>query len=192
MTTTQAINLTTVERDPAFLASLTPAGRLLLRCIRCGTCSASCPAVAAMDLTPRRMWRMAQLGLVDQVLASKTIWLCSLCYQCHVRCPRGIPLTETITRLKELAMERGVAHSRDSVGFYRTFASVIRHYGRTRELEFMVRYFIVTNPLKSLWYARMGALMLLRGKIHLQAPRLTGGDRLGRLFARVAELEAEQ
>jgi len=47
----------------------------MLTCIQCGTCTASCPAAPAMDLSPRQMWRMVNLGLTDEVLHSKTMWL---------------------------------------------------------------------------------------------------------------------
>jgi heterodisulfide reductase subunit C len=131
---------------------------------------------------------MVQLGLTDEVLASKTMWLCSLCYQCQVRCPRGIPLTETITRLKEMALARGTARWRESTVFYRAFASVMRRYGRMRETEFMALYLMGSNPLSALGFAKLGLTLLMRGKIHLELPAL-GKGRLDRLFERVAELE---
>lgn len=186
------INLTAVKRDPAFVDRLTPAGRLLRRCIQCGTCSASCPSASAMDITPRQMWRLVQLGFQDQVLHSKAMWLCSLCYICHVRCPRGIPLTETIVTLKRLAIQEGVREWPESTGFYKAFSNVMRRYGRVRELEFMVRYFLATNPLSALGYTKLGLTLLRRGKAHLELPRLSGEGRLDRLFSRVAELEGQQ
>ncbi len=185
----EVVNLTAGERDPAFVDHLAPAGRLLRRCIQCGTCTASCPSAHAMDLSPRQMWRMVQLGLTDEVLRSKTMWLCSLCYQCQVRCPRGIPLTETITRLKELALEQGAARWRESTVFYRVFANVMRRYGRMREMEFMALYLLGATPLSVFGYARLGLTLLARGKVHLEFPRLGGEGRLDRLFERVAELE---
>jgi heterodisulfide reductase subunit C len=186
----ETTNLTTAKRDPAFADSLIPEGRLLRRCIQCATCTSSCPAAHAMDLSPHQMWRMVQYGLADNVLHSKTMWLCSLCYRCQVRCPRGIPLTETITRLKEVALQRGMVHLRESVAFYRAFNLVIRRYGRVREMEFMVRFFLGGNPLSALGFARLGVLMLARGKVHPELPRLSGPGRLDRLYERVAELEA--
>jgi len=141
----EILDLTHADRS---LAQRVTPGRWekMLSCIQCGTCTASCPAAPAMDLSPRRMWRMVQLGMTEEVLRSKSIWLCSLCYTCHVRCPRGIPLTETITRLKELAIERGIVSSPQSGAFYRTFADVMRRYGRMREVEFMARYFLRLQP----------------------------------------------
>jgi heterodisulfide reductase subunit C len=137
------------------------------------------------------MWRMVQLGLVDEVLDSKTMWLCSLCYQCQVRCPRGIPLTETITHLKQMAMNEGLISSHQSEAFYKAFTDVMRRYGRNREMEFMVRYFMRGNPLTAFKFVRMGAVMMMRGKVHPELPVDGEGRSLDRLFKRVAELEAE-
>jgi len=145
-----------------------------------------------MDISPRQMWRMVQLGMEEEVLSSKAMWLCSLCYQCQVRCPRGIPLTDTITRLKEVALKRRIAASKESVGFYRTFVDIVRRYGRMREMEFMMRFFLATNPLSALGFAGLGLTLMSRGKAHPELPKLGGEGRLDPLFERVAELEAQQ
>jgi heterodisulfide reductase subunit C len=189
--TSRVVNLTTDKRDVAFAAQLTPAGGLIRRCIQCGTCSASCPSAPDMDITPRRMWRLAQLGFEDEVLSSRAIWLCSLCYSCQVRCPRGIPLTETIVKLKNLALRRGIDEWPGSTRFYTVFNGVVKQYGRMREMEFMFRFFLATNPLNALGYIKLGLTLLRRGKVRPEWPKLREG-RLDRLFARVAQLEGEQ
>jgi heterodisulfide reductase subunit D len=102
------INLTSVKRDPTFVDGLSPAGRLIRRCIQCGTCSASCPTVYGMDYTPRELWRLVNLGLVEEVLDSRTFWLCTVCKSCQVRCPRGIGITDAMVALKEWAMREGI------------------------------------------------------------------------------------
>ena len=186
------INLTTVKRDADFADRLLSTGESVRSCIQCGTCTASCPAAFAMDISPRKMWRMVQLGLEDEVLHSKTMWLCSVCYQCQVRCPRGIPLTETIAKLKQLAREEKIQEWRESTGFYQAFSDVMRRYGRMREIEFMARYFLTTNPLSALGFANMGLMMMLRGKAKPEMPDLGGEGRLDRLFERVAELEGRK
>jgi heterodisulfide reductase subunit C len=145
-----------------------------------------------MDITPRKMWRMVQLGLVDEVLHSKTMWLCSICYQCQARCPRGIPLTETIAKLKQLAIQQQIKEWRESTSFYLAFASVMRRYGRMRELEFMARYFLSTNPMEAIGYTTMGLTLLRRGKVRPEMPKLLGKGRLDSLFDRVGELEKRQ
>ncbi len=192
MATHEVIVLTDVKRDMAFGDRLTPAGLELRTCIQCGTCTASCPSASAMDITPRKMWRMVQLGMVEEVLKSKTMWLCSICYQCQVRCPRGIPLTEAIAKLKQLAIQQQVKQWRESTTFYLAFSDVMRRYGRMRETEFMARYFLSTNPLEALGYAGMGLTLLRRGKLRPELPRLAGEGKLSRLFDRVAELEGRK
>ncbi len=191
MSTPEVIDLTATKRDRNLADRLTP-GHELRTCIQCGTCTASCPAADAMDITPRQMWRMVNLGLKDEVLHSKTMWLCSVCYQCTVRCPRGIPLTETIAKLKQLAIQAQIKEWPESVKFYKTFSDVMRIYGRTREMEFMARYFLATNLFAAVPLSGMAIAMLMRGKIKPEVPKLTGEGKLDRLFNRVAELEGRK
>jgi len=188
----EVINLTEIRRDTAFAESLTPVGHELKRCIQCGTCTASCPSAAFMDVTPRQMWRMANLGLADQVLHTKTMWLCTVCYECQVSCPRGIPLTEAIARLKQMAIQERIKGFKESTAFYRAFSDVMRRYGKMREMEFMVRYFMSTNLLSATGFAGMGLKMLQRGKVKPEMPQLGGEGRLDKLFDRVAELEGRR
>jgi hypothetical protein len=68
----------------------------------------------------------------------------------------------------------------------------MRIYGRMREMEFMARYFLSTNPLAAFGFAGMGLTMFSRGKIKPELPKLTGEGRLDRLFKRVAELEGKR
>lgn len=186
----EVLDLSAVDRS--FSQQVTPGQwEKMLACVQCGTCTASCPASHAMDITPRRMWRMVQLGLADEVLHSKAMWVCSLCYQCQVRCPRGIPLTDAITRLKEKAFREGVVQSRESEAFYKAFMDVVRRYGRMREMEFMVRFFLLGNPLSAFGFAKLGLTLLSRGKVHPELPSL-GEGRLDKLFERVAELEEQE
>ena len=98
---TEILDLTTLDRTLA--RQVTPEWEQLLSCIQCGTCSASCPTAFAMDYTPRQLWQMVRLGLKEDVLSSRTFWLCTTCKSCQVRCPRGIPITDMMIALKEYA-----------------------------------------------------------------------------------------
>ncbi len=108
MTFPRMIDLSTVDRDPSFVDRLAPAGRLIKHCIQCGTCSASCPTAYAMDYTPRQVWRLLQLGFVEEVLNSQTFWLCTVCDACQVRCRRGIDIKDAMVALKEWAVQENV------------------------------------------------------------------------------------
>jgi heterodisulfide reductase subunit D len=105
--TTETLDLTSAALDHSFLEAVNPLAKLR-SCIQCGTCSATCPTAYAMDYSPRQVWRMVQLGMRDDVLNSKTFWLCTTCKACQVRCPRGIDLMDTMIALKEYAFGRDV------------------------------------------------------------------------------------
>ena len=82
-------------------------GQDLLACYQCGECSAGCPAAFAMDLLPSQVIRLLQLGQVEDVLKSATIWFCAACQTCYARCPKGVDLSRIMEALRELAMEQG-------------------------------------------------------------------------------------
>jgi len=160
-------------------------------CMQCGTCTGSCPNAFAMDLTPRQMWRLAQLGEKEEIFHSKTFYLCSACYYCTLRCPRGLPLTETMSALKRVAAAEGIKKHKQSANFYRTFMDTVRRYGRVREMEFINRYFMsMKDPFFPLGYMPLGMKLMKKRKIPLEVPKLFGKGRFDALFQKVKELEA--
>jgi len=79
----------------------------ILSCYQCGKCSAGCPSSFFMDLIPSHIIRLIQLGQKEEVLNSKTMWLCASCLTCSVRCPRGVDIAaimETLRLLKTREM----------------------------------------------------------------------------------------
>lgn len=159
-------------------------------CMQCGTCSGSCPNVQAMDVTPRQLWRLVLLGLKEEIFNSKTFWLCSSCYYCTLRCPRGLPLTETIGALKRLAVAEGMTIDKKSPVFYRAFLATVRRYGRVREMEMMARYFLtLKNPITPIEFTPLGIKLMGKGKISPQMPRLFGKGKLDAIYRKVQELE---
>ena len=86
------------------IKALNKVKQMVAPCIQCGTCSASCPNVAFMDFTPRQMWRMVLSDQLEDLFASKSFTMCSACYWCTLRCPRGLELT------KAMAPDSGVGN----------------------------------------------------------------------------------
>ncbi|MBE9472469.1 MAG: 4Fe-4S dicluster domain-containing protein [Chloroflexi bacterium] len=82
-------------------------GQHLLACNQCGKCSAGCPVVAAMDILPSQVIRMAQLGM-EEVLESNTIWICASCLTCSTRCPKGVDVPRLMEALRQIALRQGV------------------------------------------------------------------------------------
>jgi heterodisulfide reductase subunit D len=108
MTQHKLPTLLTVEQlDREFIKQVEPDWRKLLTCFQCGTCSASCPAAELMDYPPRQLWQMLRLGLREEVMNSRTFWLCTQCFACQVRCPREISISDTMRHLREWAVAQG-------------------------------------------------------------------------------------
>jgi heterodisulfide reductase subunit C len=98
------------ELDPNFklLISKEPGGENIKRCFSCGTCTAGCPVREITDrYNPRKIIRMALLGMKKAVLSSQFIWLCSSCYTCYERCPQDVRIPELMNAIKNIAVREG-------------------------------------------------------------------------------------
>lgn len=174
-------------------------GEGIAACYQCGTCSGGCPTVSAMDYTPRQIIRMVNLGMRDRVLRSRTIWLCASCYQCQVRCPREVKITEVMAALKSIAMRDGynsnIASPR-AASFYRSFNEIVSNLGRQFEPLLLLKstlgsresiaskigYLIKTAPF--------GITLMKKGKIHLKPVKIARDDEVKKIFENVAKMEA--
>jgi heterodisulfide reductase subunit C len=83
-------------------------GQDLFACNQCGKCSAGCPMCFAMDLLPNQIIRLAQLGLEEDIAASKTVWLCASCLTCTVRCPRGVDVGRVMEAIRLVTLRKNV------------------------------------------------------------------------------------
>jgi len=168
---------------------LAPIQEMVQTCIQCGTCTGSCPNAFAMDQTPRQLWRMVLMGQKDVIFQSKTFALCSSCYYCTLRCPRGLLLTEAMGALKQIASRENLAKYRQSSLFYKSFIKSVRNHGRVREMEFMTLYFTsMKNPFVPFHFASLGMRLMLKKKISLQIPS-KGKRPLEAIFRKIEELE---
>ena len=181
--------LTAKEANEAILPPpdvLAPVQEMVRACIQCGTCTASCPNEFAMDHTPRKLWRMVLMGLKDQIFQSKTFTLCSNCYYCTLRCPRGLPLTEAMDALKQIAARESLAKYRQSTLFYKHYLRCVRRNSRDK---FMAFYFAaLRNPFIPLQFAALGARLMLKRKVSMALP-LKARRPLESIFRKVEALE---
>ncbi|MBU1247516.1 MAG: 4Fe-4S dicluster domain-containing protein, partial [Proteobacteria bacterium] len=158
-------------------------------CMQCGTCSASCPNAAFMDMTPRKLWRLAQLGMLDEIERSEAFWLCSSCYTCTLRCPRGLPLTQVMAEIKRVVAVHGGRTGRRHGNFYRLFLNNVEKYGRVQESTLMTCYLAAMgSPSLALSFAPVGLKLAAKGKMHPPHSAMKGT--LKPLFAKVREMEA--
>ncbi|GFO96853.1 heterodisulfide reductase, subunit C [groundwater metagenome] len=76
-------------------------------CIQCGCCTGSCPSSRRTAFRTRKIFRETVLGFKESVLGSDDLWLCTTCYTCYERCPRGVKTTDIIRVLRNMAVRQG-------------------------------------------------------------------------------------
>ncbi|MFB0502157.1 MAG: CoB--CoM heterodisulfide reductase subunit C [Candidatus Bathyarchaeia archaeon] len=99
------------RRDPKFRNEIlsTPGGKTLQRCYQCGSCTGGCPTSFYTSFRVRKVVHQALLGLRDDVLRGKDIWMCTVCFTCQERCPTGVEVTDLMLALRNLATKEGCA-----------------------------------------------------------------------------------
>ena len=60
------------------------------KCMRCGKCSATCPAYDEMEYHPHQFVSMVENGDIEPLLDSQSLYRCLSCFACIDRCPRGV------------------------------------------------------------------------------------------------------
>ena len=60
------------------------------KCMRCGKCSATCPAYDEMEFHPHQFVYMVETGDIKPLLSSESLYRCLTCFACVDRCPRGV------------------------------------------------------------------------------------------------------
>jgi heterodisulfide reductase subunit C len=144
-----------------------------------------------MDLTPRKLWRLVQLGRMATIFQSHTFTLCSACYYCSLRCPRGLNPSEAMADLKQIAARGRMRQYGDSIHFCRDFVDNVRRNGRLQEMALMAAYFMhMRNPILPLRFASLGWKLQSKAKVSLPSMR-RGAPKLEALFRKVREMEGD-
>ncbi len=81
------------------------------KCMRCGKCSATCPAYDAMEYHPHQFVSMVDNGDIAPLLASESLYTCLTCMACLERCPRGVEPAKLIEAVRLTALrKKGANH----------------------------------------------------------------------------------
>ena len=70
------------------------------KCMKCGKCSATCPAYDEMEYHPHQFVYMVENGDLEPLLNSKSLYQCLSCFACIERCPRGVEPAKLIEAVK--------------------------------------------------------------------------------------------
>ena len=74
--------------------------------MKCGKCSGRCPAFQDMDIKPHQFVSKIVQGKIDELLESKSIWVCLSCMACVERCPRGVAPMAVIEAVREAVVRQ--------------------------------------------------------------------------------------
>lgn len=70
------------------------------KCMKCGKCTASCPAFDEMEFHPHQFVDMVENGRIDELMNSKGIYTCLSCFACVERCPRSVEPAKLIEAVR--------------------------------------------------------------------------------------------
>ncbi len=113
-------------------------GEWVKMCMQCGLCSGSCPTnfQSGWDHPPQEIFMMIRAGKRDEVLSSSSMWMCTSCYNCYVRCPRKVPVTHLMHGIAEYAYRIGRApKNQPTQHLSKTFWDNATKHGRVNEVK---------------------------------------------------------
>jgi heterodisulfide reductase subunit C len=137
-------------------------------CYQCGKCTAGCPMAHEMDLVPRQVIRLLQLGFAEQVLTAKSPWVCANCLVCSARCPQGVDIDAIMLTVRRTAKKQGRRPVRETDIFDDAFVGNIRSFGKSNEAILAAKYNLLSGHLMQdvLNAPRMAARGMIGPKIH--------------------------
>jgi heterodisulfide reductase subunit C len=83
----------------------------ILKCMKCGKCSGTCPSYDEMEYHPHQFVYMVEKGEIEPLLHSKSIYKCLSCFACVERCPRGVEPAKIVEAIRlEVIRKQGENH----------------------------------------------------------------------------------
>jgi quinone-modifying oxidoreductase subunit QmoC len=141
-------------------------GEWVKMCMQCGVCAGSCPLGPHWEHTPQKLFMMIRAGQREAVLTSDSMWMCTSCYNCVVRCPRKLPITTIMHGLAahahHLKLAPKMQPTRDfSLRFFNNFSRA----GRVNELKLTLGLYFkdgLVAGIRKGWEMRHVGLGLLK------------------------------
>ena len=76
------------------------------KCMRCGKCTATCPAIDEMEYHPHQFVYMVEKGEIEKLAQSPSIYKCLSCFACVDRCPRGVEPAKLVEAVRLSVIRR--------------------------------------------------------------------------------------
>ena len=77
-----------------------------LKCMKCGKCSATCPAYNEMDIKPHQFVSYVANENIEELTKSKSLWKCLSCFACIERCPRNVQPGKLIDAARQIVLRQ--------------------------------------------------------------------------------------
>lgn len=76
------------------------------KCMKCGKCSATCPAFDEMDIKPHQFVSYVVDENIDALMESESLWKCLSCFACVERCPRDVKPGKLIDAARQMVVRQ--------------------------------------------------------------------------------------
>lgn len=173
-------------------------GHMVKMCMQCGVCAGSCPLGPHWEHSPQKIFMMIRAGKREEVLSSDSMWMCTSCYNCIVRCPRQLPITHIMHGLAHYANRLGmVPKGQPTREIAKIFWNNLVKTGRVNELKFSLSMYFkdgfVQGIKNALAMQGIGLGLVKAGR--LNPMELFGGhkckdsDAIKKMIAKAREIE---
>lgn len=79
---------------------LLTSGVNVLKCMRCGKCTATCPSFDEMEYHPHQFVYMVEKGDIEALMKSDSFYKCLTCFACVERCPRDVEPAKVVEAVR--------------------------------------------------------------------------------------------
>lgn len=160
-------------------------GQNLSACYQCGKCTAGCPGAQVYDRQVSQIMRAVQMGLKEEALKNRSLWLCLSCSTCSARCPNNIDVAAVMETLRMMARREGWVQDRPIESFWKAFLDTVHYTGRSYELGVMADY--MARTLRGWGNLEIAPTALMKKKMPFVPSVIQGREEVARIFKRYAE-----
>lgn len=98
--------MSTVSKKTAAEKIAEISGTNPLKCMKCGKCSASCPAFEKMDIKPHQFVSCVINEDIEALANSESLWYCLSCFACVERCPRDVKPGKIVDAARQMVVRQ--------------------------------------------------------------------------------------
>jgi heterodisulfide reductase subunit C len=134
-----------------------------------------------MDIKPDVVVRMSVNGKLEELMKSKTIWVCTGCETCGSRCPNLISVGKVNEFIRQKAYENKIFPAvKPALDIHLAFLNSIKRFGVVHEASMLAEFKVRTKDFFS--DLKLGLKMFLKGKIPIKPHKIKGINEIKRIF----------